>query len=284
MPSSIRGTTLTLALFGKDLSYSQSPALHNTWISEASLDWIYVPLSFSSSAHFRNALLALSKSPHFLGGNITNPFKATLLDDSGFTADARSLAVGACNTVYRLGPTWYLTNTDIDGIFETLDHWPQLSSHANPELVVLGAGGAASAVVWSLRQRWPKAPIMVVCRSALRASTYLQSQAAGVTFIEDTAQQRASIPQGNTRTHRLVVNCLPLGNFGESNPVAERIIREYLVASPREAYYFDLTYGDGQAVHHARTAGILCQDGRLMLETQARASFAIWRDSLAHGQ
>ena len=192
--------------------------------------------------------------------------------------------MGACNTLYRRGATWHLTNTDIDGIFETLDRWPQLRSAADPELVVLGAGGAASAVVWSLRQMWPTAAIRVVCRSIQRASPYLRSSDAAVRFIEDTAEGAASIPQDTSRADRLVINCLPLGNSGESNPVAERIIREFLMPRPREGYYFDMTYGDGQAVQLARAAGIPCQDGRLMLETQARASFAMWQDSLAHGQ
>lgn len=293
------GQSKLLVLFGRDLDYSQSPLLQNAWIAEAGLNAAYLPLSFDSAEHFVAAAQALSRSPNFLGANITQPFKSALLANPAFSPDEHTLAIGAANTIFRSQDgdriSWRLTNTDTEGVHATLALWPGFVTDAPLEAIIIGAGGAAASVAWVIRSTRPDASITVVCRDSKRANSFLKSPGAKVNFLEASADafqlgdsaclRILQNPQlYDERSQRLLVNCLPLGNRGEPNPTAENLIAKLLAAAPDQSLFFDLAYGGSPAVRRAAELGIPHQDGTLMLRTQAERSFSIWRDSAAQAR
>ncbi len=87
------------------------------------------------------------RDSEFEGINLTSPLKETvipLLDE--LSPEAQQ--IGAVNTVYRVGARWIGYNTDVYGFTEQLR--PYADRLTNGIVLVLGAGGAAAAVVWSL--------------------------------------------------------------------------------------------------------------------------------------
>lgn len=293
------GQSKLLVLFGRDLDYSQSPMLHNTWLADSGLNAAYLPLSFDSAEHFVAAAEALSRSPNFLGANITQPFKSALLANPAFAPDERTLAIGAANTIFRSQDggriVWRLTNTDVEGVLATLALWPGFLAEAPLDTIVIGAGGAAASVAWAIRSTRPDASITVVCRDSKRAHSFLKTPLAKVNFLEaspdafelgDSACLRIlqNSQLYDERSQRLLVSCLPLGNRGEPNPTAENLITKLLAAAPDQSFFFDLAYGGSLAVRRAAELGVPHQDGKLMLRTQAERSFSIWRDSAAQAR
>jgi shikimate dehydrogenase len=128
-------------VLGHPVAHSRSPAMHNAAFRELGLDWHYVKLPVPPEL-FDETVRALPGSGYG-GANVTVPHKlaALALADSS-TSAAR--AIGAANTL-TFGDEINADNTDAGGFLAALDE-PVVGRSA----LVLGAGGAARAVVWAL--------------------------------------------------------------------------------------------------------------------------------------
>jgi shikimate dehydrogenase len=130
-------------VLGHPVAHSRSPAMHNAAFRQLGLDWRYVKLSVPTEL-FEETVRALPGSG-YRGANVTIPHKlaALALADSA-TPAAR--AVGAANTLtFEAGAGIEADNTDAGGFLAALGEPP-----AGRRALVLGAGGAARAVVWAL--------------------------------------------------------------------------------------------------------------------------------------
>jgi shikimate dehydrogenase len=287
------GTTRLLALFGKDLSYSRSPQLHNTWIQKHGLNACYVPIEWNTTEDFLSGIQSLSKSKTFLGGNITNPFKPLAPSSGLFESDERVQAIGAANTLFRKNSKWVLTNTDVDGISATLLHGADNFETSEWDVVILGAGGAAAAAAFTLTRQFQNCRVNCALRNPSRAHPFLISAGTNQILVtEDSlteesssaAQFLAAVHSKSTGRRRILINTTPLGQKSEMNPMANVIIRDWLGAASESSFYFDMAYGENPALELAKEHGIPHSNGMTMLIAQAEKSFAIWKDSLAQGQ
>jgi shikimate dehydrogenase len=149
---------------GWPAKHSRSPKLHGYWIQKYGLD-----------AHYGMEEVHPDEFPEFLsrlrergyvGGNVTIPHKEAAY--AGTVPDERARAVGAANTVWYEEGRLKSTNTDIEGFIHALDAadagWAQRADRA----VVLGAGGAARAIVHGLLERGI-AEIQIANRTVERA-------------------------------------------------------------------------------------------------------------------
>ena len=92
----VNGRTRLVAIFGWPLNYTLSPLFQNAALIERGIDACYLPLATESPARFKALAKGLMASPHFLGANVTNPYKVDALR-LAHTATAAARAIGAAN-------------------------------------------------------------------------------------------------------------------------------------------------------------------------------------------
>ncbi len=151
-------------VIGWPVSHSLSPAIHSYWLKQCGIDAEYVkaPVEPKDLTVFLTNLAA----NRFCGGNITVPHKIEahrLCERRDPAADA----IGAVNTVWLDGGRLMGSNTDAYGFLANLDDeaadWDRQGA-----AVVIGAGGAARAIVWALGRRGIE-DIRIVNRTRARA-------------------------------------------------------------------------------------------------------------------
>ncbi len=231
---------------------SLSPMLHNAAFAASRLDAVYVPLQAADFDDF----LAFAEALGIEGASVTIPFKLDALHAAD-GADELTRAVGAANTLRRRHDTWEATNTDVAGFLDPLEATlPDALRGARA--AVLGAGGAARAVVVALTSRG--AQVTVHARRL--------EQAQDVAVLGATAALLPPAPG----SWDVLVNTTPVGGATSRNesPLPEGPFTGRLV--------YDLTYGPGESrlVREARAAGCLALDGLPMLIAQAERQFEWW--------
>src|SRR5437899_8995236 len=157
-------------VIGWPIGHSRSPLIHNYWINEHGLDAEYrreaVPPGELA------AFVAHLSERGYLGANVTVPHKEAVLALS--EPDERARAIGAANTLWLEGGRLRSTNTDVEGFIANLDATAPGWDRGLDAALVLGAGGAARAIVFALIERGV-ARIHVANRSFDRAQA-LRSQ------------------------------------------------------------------------------------------------------------
>lgn len=137
-------------VIGHPIAHSRSPLIHGTWLAEYGIDGSYEAIDVAPAA--LPAFFDRLRSGEFTGGNVTIPHKEMVFDlcDS---VDDLARTIGAVNTIMVRDGRIYGTNTDYLGFLGNLDagapHW----SEGVTDALVIGAGGAARAVLVALRER-----------------------------------------------------------------------------------------------------------------------------------
>lgn len=247
-------------VLGWPLEFSLSPAIHNAAFRRLGLDWVYLP--FPVTPEDLPAAVEGLRALGSVGVNVTMPHKETiveLLDD--LSGDARG--VGAVNTVQNVGGRLIGHNTDVDGFlaFARDDAGLQIE---RSRCLVIGAGGAARAIVYALDQAGA-AEIAVAARR--------DDQARSVLSVAPSAE-KTSLPwndlAGASDGFDIIVNATPLGMPGH-DPLPRLLLRQGQAV-------VDLIYDPPETplVESAKSAGGAGWGGLGMLVHQAAASLRIW--------
>ena len=139
--------TKLLGVLGDPVSHSLSPVIHSHWIREAGLDATYEALRVAPD-EFNLALETLS-TRDCVGFNVTLPHKTAAFGASALLSDAAQ-AIGAVNTLtLQDNGAWHGHNTDASGFLDALDR-QNIAPKPETKVIVIGAGGAARAVVYAL--------------------------------------------------------------------------------------------------------------------------------------
>src|SRR6185295_16324526 len=150
-------------LIGWPAAHSRSPLIHHYWLRTLGIEGGYV-IEAVPPDDLRDFVLRLSLRG-FAGANVTIPHKENVLALS--TPDDRAQAVGAANTLWFADGVLRSTNTDVEGFISNLDAsapgWDKTE-----DVLVLGAGGSARAVVFGLIERGIKR-VHLVNRTSARA-------------------------------------------------------------------------------------------------------------------
>lgn len=252
----INGATRVAAVLGHPVEHSRSPALHNAAYRALGLDAVYVALDVEPAA--LPAALAGVRALGLMGVNVTVPHKAAasaLCDE----VDDVARRVGAVNTVIvRDGRLWG-TNTDVYGFRRSLEEVPRRA-------VVLGAGGAARAVVVALVEAGAAAG--VVARDVDKAHDLVELGAGEV--IPWTPRGLAGALEGAD----LVVDTTPVGISAASEAALPAPVP--LEALPASATVATLVYHRETALlAAARARGLRTMDGAAMLIHQAARAFTL---------
>ncbi len=155
----LSAATRIYGVAGNPVGHSLSPAMHNAAFRAAGIDAVYLPLHTTTI----DDLLALTRGLPIAGLSVTMPWKVEILPKLD-EVDPLAAAIGAVNTVVRRedGSLWG-TNTDAAAIAEPLAE--RLSLRGVP-ILILGAGGAARAAAFALRQAGAEVWILNRTRAA----------------------------------------------------------------------------------------------------------------------
>jgi shikimate dehydrogenase len=250
-------------VMGWPIAHSRSPLIHSHWIAEHGLRGAYVPLAVNP-VHLPQALAGL-KALGFAGCNLTLPHKIEALSWLDET-DPVAKRIGAVNTLtVRTDGSLHGTNTDafgfIQSLYEAQSAW---RADAGPA-VVLGAGGAARAVVWALADAGAK-DIRLLNRSPDKAQAMADEFGLPVKAL--LWSERHAALDGAA----LLVNTTTQGMQGQ--PVLDL----QLDALPTHALVSDIVYTPLQTdlLLRAAARGNPTVNGLGMLLHQARPAFASW--------
>jgi len=263
MSLNINGQTKLVGLIGYPVEHSLSPAMHNSAFAALSLNWCYVPLPVLPE-RLGEAVAGL-RAMSFVGANVTVPHKEAVMSYlDHVTPEAQ--AIGAVNTLVMCEGRSIGHNTDWQGFLTALGEGG-FDPHGK-RVVVLGAGGAARAVVYALAQAG--AQVAVLNRTLARAQALVQGFSSLFPSLPLTLQ---TLKEQTAEAH-LLVNATPIGTW----PEVDKSIWPEDLAFPGHLTVFDLVYNPRQTklMRQARAAGAKVIGGLGMLVHQGAAAFELW--------
>jgi shikimate dehydrogenase len=248
-------------VIGWPVGHSRSPLIHNYWIKQHGLDAEYRREAVAPE-RFNDFITHLA-ARGYVGANVTVPHKEAALALS--EPDDRARAVGAVNTLWLDGSRLRSTNTDVEGFIGNLDATAPGWDRGLQSALVLGAGGAARAVVFGLLERGI-GRILLVNRTAERAAA-LRTQ-----FGDRVMLARWSDLDELMAEAGLFVNTTSLGMAGQPPLTID------LARLPAGAVVSDLVYAplETALLAAARSRGLRAVDGLGMLLHQAGGGFQRW--------
>lgn len=250
-------------VIGTPIAHSRSPRLHQHWLRRYGIPGYYIPMDVASD-DLEAALETLPKLG-FVGFNVTIPHKERILALADVVSD-RAALIGAANTIlFRNDGKVHADNTDGYGFTESLRQGaPDWSPKSGPAAVI-GAGGAARAIVTALIDAGVP-EIRISNRTKSRAETLRQE--FGVKIKVYDWVQAGNMFEGATT----VVNTSSLGMQGKPP------LRIPLDGIEKTAVVTDLVYAplETELLAYARSIGCRAVDGLGMLLHQAAPGFERW--------
>jgi shikimate dehydrogenase len=244
-----------LAVLGYPVGHSRSPAMHSAALAELGLGegWSYEAIEVAPDAF--EARVREMPGEGFAGANVTVPHKGaalSLADELSETARE----IGAANTLVFADDEVRAENTDAEGFLRSLPGSPD-----DKRALVLGAGGAARAIVWALLREG--AEVEVWNRTELR-SQHLCEELGGET-----------VGAPDQEAYELIVNTTAVGLGGE-DPFAELPLAAGAFAPGQTVV--DMVYGGEPTalLRAAAAAGATTVDGIEILVQQGALSLEIW--------
>jgi 3-dehydroquinate dehydratase / shikimate dehydrogenase len=255
-----RETQIT-GLIGNPVSHSASPAMHNAAFRRLNLDFVYLPIEVKDIAVFFKRFVnpeSREMKWNLRGLSVTIPHKVAVmpwLDE----IDKTAAIIGAVNTIVIEGVKIKGYNTDAQGALEPLETVCQL---AGKRCAVIGAGGAARAVIFGLVERG--AAVSVFVRELNKARELADDFDVECLAIESLANTQVDI----------LINTTPIGMHGHSEAqsvVPQAVLNNFTIV-------YDLVYNplETRLLKEAREVGCTTISGLDMLIAQARLQFELW--------
>jgi 3-dehydroquinate dehydratase/shikimate dehydrogenase len=257
----VKTTTASTAVYGvagSPLGHSASPAMHNAAFAALGVDAVYVPLETADA----DDLFAFAEALPIAGISVTAPLKQACAKRCT-SVDALSAGTGAVNTLQRSVDGWTGSNFDVAGFLSPLDR--RREGRKGEHALVLGAGGAARAVVAALVARGLKVSV------AARNKAAAENLAAALGAVAVNWPPRAEVD--------LLINATPVGAW----PKATEMPMD--PGSVRARVVYDLVYNpiETALVQRASEAGAMTISGLEMLVEQACRQCALWTGRPAPG-
>jgi shikimate dehydrogenase len=249
---------------GHPIAHSRSPKIHGYWLKTYGIAGSYeaIDVAPQDAAGF----FATLKQKGFAGGNVTIPHKEAAFA-AAIRRDEAAERIGAVNTLWFENGVLCGGNTDAEGFAANLDEGAPGWTKAGAA-VVLGAGGAARAVIQALKERG-FTDIRVTNRTLARAAELADRFGPGVSAHPVAATQELLTDAG------LLVNTTALGMAGKAGADELPANPDML---PRHAIVTDIVYVplETPLLSAARRRGLKTVDGLGMLLHQAVPGFERW--------
>ncbi|MGB9880024.1 MAG: shikimate dehydrogenase [Anaerolineae bacterium] len=260
--------TPLVGLIGWPIEHSVSPAMHHAAFQALGLRWRYTLLP--TPPQQIQATLSRLREAGYRGANVTVPYKQAVipyLDKVTETAQA----IGAVNTIVAQEQLLIGHNTDGDGFLAALQEVGFVP--ANRRALVLGAGGAARAVVYVLAQNG--CAVTVYNRTVTRAAELARHmESIGVRAPVTWVPMHAALADLDLTRFDLLVNATSVGMW----PQVDASPWPKAIPLPSHWIVFDLVYNPPQTalLAHAKAIGAITLNGLGMLVHQGALAFALW--------
>ena len=249
----VDAATRVYGVAGDPIAHSLSPIMLNTAFRRENVNAVYLALH----AKALDDLLDCVRDIPIHGLSVTMPYKEAILKHLDKT-DPLTTKIGACNTVVRAQDgKLYGFNTDVAGVVRPLEQRIRIQA---ARILVLGAGGAARAAVFGLKERG--------------ADVYILNRTAGP--AQKLAKQAKAKAINRTMLKKLefdvIINATPAGMEGNRDPLP--LSEQELKAR----YFFEMVYtpAETKMVKMARAKGMHVILGSEMFVHQGARQFEIW--------
>jgi len=252
--------TPAACVVGWPVEHSRSPLIHNYWLKACGIAGAYRREAVAPDK-FRDFLQSLAERG-YIGANLIFPHKEAAMAYA--QPDERARAVGAANTLWLDG-VLHATNTDVGGFLDNLDACVPGWDRNCETALVLGAGGAARAVVYGLLERG--IPRIIVTNRTAQRTQALQQWFGSRIRVAPWEDRDRSLSEA-----RLLVNATKLGMPGQPALAIDT------ARLPADAAVADLVYVPliTPLLRAATARNLRTADGLGMLLRQAVPQFQLW--------
>ena len=249
---------LKLGVIGYPISHSLSPRMQNAALRALSLDGEYSAIAVESADLLETVRGLLAQG--FAGLNVTIPHKQAILPLMDELANSARV-IGAVNTIVNLNGRMIGHNTDAAGFMRGLTNAG--FNPAGARVLVLGAGGAARAVVYALSDA--KASVVIWNRTHERAERLASD------FGADAID---CLPMGTLSRFDLIINTTSIG----MSPHPDETPLQFPMGETPPQWVYDLVYRPRETrfLREARAAGARTIGGLDMLVYQGAEAFTLW--------
>lgn len=262
------GKARLVGVMGDPISHSLSPAIHEYWLQKYKINGVYVPLKVQSERFIQTVETLLQCG--FVGFNVTLPLKQ-LAFEIAKTHDKAASICGVANTlVLQSNGNLHAINSDSFGFVKMLEYANNRKIVKRETALLIGAGGAARAIILALQVAGFKR-IIIANRTIERASEVVSDLQKHMPNVE-----LLSISLESTIDYIAQVNLL-VNSLSIDSSVPEIVLNLPKHLS-QESWVFDVSYGlGGTAMTRVATANNIANiDGLMMLLWQATSGFEQW--------
>jgi shikimate dehydrogenase len=255
--------TIKSGVIGWPIDHSLSPRLHGFWLRQHAINGSYQAIAVEAKS--LKKMLRTLAGDGFAGLNVTVPHKETVLAHLDEVTD-QARRIGAVNTIIVDDKGRLMgSNTDGFGFIENLKSGHSGFSAASGPAVVLGAGGAARAIVAALTDEG--APSIILVNRTRKRAEQIADDLGGPVRVVDWNERSSVLKEA-----ALLVNTTTLGMTGKA------ALDISLDALPGEALVNDIVYAplETPLLAAAKRRGNAAVDGLGMLLHQGRPGFAAW--------
>ncbi len=262
----ITANTKILCVIGHPIEHSMSPIMHNAAIQDLGLDYLYIAFDVPPNK-LKEALKGL-KTLNIKGINITLPHKENAINFID-KVDEIAQKIGAINTIKNEGGFLMGRNTDAEGANKALiDAGCEITGK---NVVLIGAGGAAKAVSYSLVSDTNK--ITIINRTEVRAKKLASELKSRAGLNIESKKYSKNILKEEISNADILINATPIGMFPaiDISPVSKKILHSDL-------FVFDLIYNplETQLIKDSKEIGCQTLSGLDMLVNQGALAFEWW--------
>ncbi len=259
-------------IFGHPLSHTLSPAMHEAAFRELGVDANYIVLELVPAAFKK--LMDRSSRLSLSGFNVTVPYKEAVMEYLD-TVRPEARAMGAVNTVFKQGKRWVGTNTDMEGFLRALMKDGGFLP-AGKKAVILGAGGAARAVVYGLSRKGIREVLIADCfpQKARKIASNMRRLFKRVVYhavAAGTPEVKKALQKAD-----VIINATPIGLRAQD----PKVIPESWVprGSSKKIFFMDLIYNPAMTpfLKVARKKGHRTLNGFGMLLYQGVRALEHW--------
>ncbi len=250
----INAKTKICAIIGNPVGHSLSPAMHNAGYENLSLNFAYLAFSIRDVKHVIAGIRALN----FVGVSVTAPHKVRVMSFLD-TIDSTAKNIGAVNTIVNRNGKLIGYNTDSQGALKALEEKTTLK---NKRVVLIGAGGAARAIAFGLKEK--EVNVLILNRTLDKVKLLANSIGADFGDLSRLSEIKNS---------DILIHATPTG----MNPSTDTSIvpKEYL---HKDLLVFDIVYNpkETKLLRDAKEMGCEIVYGYKMLLYQAVLQFALF--------
>lgn len=260
LPALNRNTAI-YALLGCPVSQSSGHLFHNHMFAQLAKNAVYVKL-YIPPEYLARAVSLLKQLP-FAGFSVTIPHKETMVKFVDVLSDDAQ-KIGALNTIRSKNEQYYAFNTDGIAAADVLANHLDL---LNKSILILGAGGSAKAIAYSLIQR---GAVVTLCNRTLERAQLFQQMHGDGNSIDFTAL--FSLQQ---LPYDVIINTLPADAY-----VEQCINWQIPQSTNRQTIAMDIVLKPllTPFLHVAKAAGYQCISGDALFLNQALRQLQIWFD------